>query len=1273
LTYRPRILAGRPKSKNINLIMNNVLKSVKKIFTVSVVGATMLWSVGAPSLVSVASAAVCPTLSAGDMVKVSGRAAIYSVNKTNQIMYFPSGDEFKSWSGLSATAPNQYAGYTTITQACFDSLAVPAAYPGAVNFRAGSYVVKRPSSDQLYVVEPGNKLAKISSADANALYGTGHKVMTVADAFWPHYVNRGADLAGTVHEGLLVSKDGKTWYVDAGMVLREVTATGMTANRFKSGWVHTVPASYLAGTTVGSAITAMDPVLTNRTQDGAIAAPIGGSLSLSLAGDNPAAATLADGSAYNNVLKLNLSASASTNVTGITLTKTGLIANSNITGVSVWDAQGNRHGDVMTSLTSDNKVTISFGSNPIMVAAGATESLIVKVNLSTSAASSLVGFSVAAATDVMSNGTVSGMFPIVGNQMNIVDGASSLATFTITGQSVGGSNSQPASTASGNLNIGDLQKEIAKFRFTESSGFEDVQISRVTLYAEGTIQDSDLANISVYAPDGTLLGNGGVLSNRYVTIKFATPYTVPKSTSRDLSVKVDVVNGSTRNFRAHIQSDYDVLVKGVSTGFYILPSSFLDTSSTSGWFNMGSGTLTVNKNIASPAGNISSGAQNVVLAKFDVKAVGENMELRKMGLGIDRAGSTGSLKNLTGNVVVRDAADGTVYLTVAASTASLYAGGAQNNLSSYINLTANQTKTLEVVGTIDSTATSASKYQAQIGNFYAKRASSLDFADNLPTSGNTSTAANQLTVNATSLTCYKDTAMGSVTRAPGATTVIGQYVCTAGTSEDVRLSNVSVNFGIVSGQAGYAPNMFQNMSLWQGATQLGSTVSTVASTSNAFSFDLTVLKNQTVTLQLKALIVSGASGKVTTSFASYNYNGKDSGTSGTGNLVAGQQITVGAGNLKVTAVSDGTTISKVYGAGQTGLQLGKWKFEAANDNVTLSKLTLQSVYANLSGAATTLGTFGTLSLYDAADMATPLATASYVNGDVVFTGMNSTIPMDSYKVYVLKGNTNASGAITNNTTTQFVVKSDSNTDMEARSAAGSQLGTADINYNSASNAGSAEDRLATSTAYIFHDAYPTVTVGSLGTALDIGTTAKILKFTITNSGTRDLRFGSTTVAITVTGLTSNNGLQSSASGTVRGFRLYEEGNTAGTLGTRLAGGTTNDSADVIFSTSSASSQNVTFDPTNDVSSLLDNFVVAPGTSRVLILTADTSNALSTKTSGNVSVSAKITGSTGWSGTAWNTGNLFYYYTPVNGSENTVPYSASDSYDIQGGTMMYSFN
>jgi len=150
--------------------------------------------------------------------------------------------------------------------------------------------------------------------------------MTVLDQFWPNYVNRGTDVNGLAHEGMLVSQNGSTYYVAAGNVLRLVTATGMTANRFKAAFVHAVPASYLAGFTMGTTIDALDTTITNRVQDGAVnpVTPVtGGSLNVSLAADNPAATNIADGSAYNSVLKLNLTAGSATKVNGVTLTRTG--------------------------------------------------------------------------------------------------------------------------------------------------------------------------------------------------------------------------------------------------------------------------------------------------------------------------------------------------------------------------------------------------------------------------------------------------------------------------------------------------------------------------------------------------------------------------------------------------------------------------------------------------------------------------------------------------------------------------------------------------------------------------------------------------------------------------------------------------------------------------------------------------------------------------------------------------------------------------------------
>jgi len=203
------------------------------------------------------------------MVKVAGKPAIYAINKYLQTLYFPSGDEFKSWRPT-------YGGYKSITQACFDSLNVPNSYPAAVNYRPGSYLIKRASSDQLYVVEPNNTLSKISSTTAKSLYstsaytgGTGYKIMTIADPFWPHYINRASDVTSIkVHPGMLIKTNNIIYYIDDGNQLREVTDAGFIANQFQQRFVRVVPTSAIQDLTFGEKITSEIKTLTDKTQSG---------------------------------------------------------------------------------------------------------------------------------------------------------------------------------------------------------------------------------------------------------------------------------------------------------------------------------------------------------------------------------------------------------------------------------------------------------------------------------------------------------------------------------------------------------------------------------------------------------------------------------------------------------------------------------------------------------------------------------------------------------------------------------------------------------------------------------------------------------------------------------------------------------------------------------------------------------------------------------------------------------------------------------------------
>ncbi|MBI5729115.1 MAG: hypothetical protein HY983_02660, partial [Candidatus Magasanikbacteria bacterium] len=657
--------------------MSNVLKLGKKVLTVSTVFTTMLWSVGVASLVpAVAQAASCPSFGSGDMVKVTGKPAIYSVDSNGKLLYFPSGDEFKSWN-----KDEKYSGYTTISQQCFDALPIPSNAPYGVGFRPGSYVVKRASSDQLYVSEPGNKLAKITPEAANALYGTGHKTFTIADVFWPNYGNtRGADVTeAKAHPGMLVKNGGKTWYVNADSKLQEVSDTGLTANRFKTAFVHVATDAMIAGLSFGDKIDALVASLSDRSQTGGGSATVpgttvtGGNLTVSLASDNPFAATIVSDSGTNGaqamipVLKLNLTAgSGDAKITSLKLTRSGISADTDISNMYLYD------GDTKVASNpsvSNNGVTFNVSSGIVTVPSGSSKTLLVKLDLKNAVTSGKTYvFSLNAGTDVTlsGGGTTGGSFPVSSNIFTSA-AVSDLGKLTFT-------NVSP--TAAGTVDPGTAGFEI--WRFTAASTNQDMQVRKMVFTMVGSINPGDLQNFSLW--DGaTQIGStaAAMASDKTVTLDLsAAPYLVSKGQTKTLSLKADIVAGTNRTFYASFQNsgdivsfdkNYGVFVKTNGTDTFTILSPVSGTTAVSYTINTGSLTQTLAAD--SPTGNIAKGATNVTLAKFLWKANGEDIKVSSLNVSSTSA-SGNSLSN------VRLLVNGS---QVGSTIATLTANGASNN------------------------------------------------------------------------------------------------------------------------------------------------------------------------------------------------------------------------------------------------------------------------------------------------------------------------------------------------------------------------------------------------------------------------------------------------------------------------------------------------------------------------------------------------------------------------------------------------------------------
>lgn len=92
------------------------------------------------------------------------------------------------------------------------------------------------------------------------------------------------------------------------------------------------------------------------TQGGTTPPPVSGAVTASLAATNPVGDVYATGTAQNPMLAFNIAngGSASVSITGLKLTKTGYFNNTDISGISVYDGAGVRHGNVVTTLGANS-------------------------------------------------------------------------------------------------------------------------------------------------------------------------------------------------------------------------------------------------------------------------------------------------------------------------------------------------------------------------------------------------------------------------------------------------------------------------------------------------------------------------------------------------------------------------------------------------------------------------------------------------------------------------------------------------------------------------------------------------------------------------------------------------------------------------------------------------------------------------------------------------------------------------------------------------------
>lgn len=588
------------------------MNTLRKLFTSAIMMVTIL------SLSVVAAPA--SAASAGDLVKVDGSSAVYYLGSDMRLYVFPNEDAYFSWY-------SDFSSVVTISATELNSYGAPKAN---ITVRPGTKLVKRPvpTAPAVYAVEPGGTLRHIADeATAKTLYGDNwaSRVVDVVDSFFTNYK---ADAATTnpvtataYPAGSLVKWAGSAdvYYITTDGDARKVAnESAFVANRFSWDAVLTAPAS-ISKPTEGTQITGYVADIAAPTSGATGVGTVPGTgtgLSVAVASDTPAAASLPQNAALAEFTKFNVTAASDGAVTikNLTVTRSGLGEAADISGVYIYDGSTRLTSARTVSATSN---TATFSGLNYTVPAGTTKTLSIRATVADTSGNHQLG--IASASDITTNGaSVSGSFPVTGNTMTLTSVSAGVVTFTY------------QTPANSTLKVGETQREVAKFKLDANSA-EDAVLQAITLTNEGGADANDLRNFKLYQGT-TLVAEKATNDSDTLTLTPTNTLTIGKSTSKTFTLKADIMGGvGSGAIKYELDEVTDLVAKGSTYGYNVgVTSSGSSTSIT-----VEAGELTIEFD-GPAAQSIDDDADDVTLVSMTITTGGdEAVEVKNLYALID--------------------------------------------------------------------------------------------------------------------------------------------------------------------------------------------------------------------------------------------------------------------------------------------------------------------------------------------------------------------------------------------------------------------------------------------------------------------------------------------------------------------------------------------------------------------------------------------------------------------------------------------------------------
>ncbi len=642
----------------------------------------------------------------------------------------------------------------------------------------------------------------------------------------------------------------------------------------------------------------------------------GTDLVVSLAPTSPMSGAVVAGQAIADMVEYTFTnkSAAPAIVTNVTLQRGGVSNDAALTSVYLYNGV-NR----LTDAASISNGKISFNAPTGLFTVPAGSSMVVAVRADILAGSTYNGqIFVISLTDVAASIPDMGSYPVSGAQQTI--SSATLGTVAV-------ASSSPSTTSI------DPQNDYVMWQGTMSVGTNDVWMKSLALRQIGSVSAGDLNNFRFYV-DGIQVGATlqSYDANGYLTFDLSASPLKVVTGSHIIKMVGDVIGGSTKNFSFSLRQASDINVVDSQLNVNVMPTAAQTFPLTSGVQSISAGTLTIVKATDSPAGSATLASNGVILAKFTLKAAGEAVKIED--LTVKYAGANaGALRN-----------------------GALFANGSQIGSSAAISSTTAGTKftlgsSLVVYPgspvTLEVRADVAVASGVAIANGDAITISLLAGASNanlLKSLGYINTGAatgNTLTVMVGSLSLTKVTAYANQSIiAPQTAKLIGSYALTAGTTEDLLVNTITVNF-LQTGASSSATSSITDLKVVAGIKEYQKS-GAIASGDNTYSVNYTLAAGQTQIINVYATIAStiGAADAIVSGLkiSGQTANSIQTVTAPAADYVVGQKVSITTGVLTPSAYAVAASSSVVAVPGSL-VKAGSFKFVATGDTFTVDELT----------------------------------------------------------------------------------------------------------------------------------------------------------------------------------------------------------------------------------------------------------------------------------------------------------------------------------------------